>query len=228
MEDNDRFVDELLDSALAHQRRAEPHPGFEGRIMERVHAAASERDTGTNVWKLWVAAAATAAVVVTFVAIYVANRSPSPAPQISQAGNAVSAPTPTEKLKANSEPIPAADPAPKVPEPKRVARRERKPSRRAQVHHWPSQFPTPAPLTPEEKALVRYVQRDATGGVVCFPFQRPIRGSAGGNQAFENRAAGDKTPSFGVNRRRNSVARAANKIVLHIGECHEKNKVGLS
>jgi len=159
MEDNDRFVDELLDSALAHQRRAEPHPGFEGRIMERVHAAASERDTGTNVWKLWVAAAATAAVVVTFVAIYVANRPHNPAPQISQAENAVSAPSPTETLKANSDPNPAAGAAMKVAEPKQVARSERKSSRQVEAHRWPSQFPTPAPLTAEEKALVQYVQQ---------------------------------------------------------------------
>ena len=42
MEDKDRFIDELLDSALAQQPRAEPRAGFEGRILERVRATAGE------------------------------------------------------------------------------------------------------------------------------------------------------------------------------------------
>ncbi len=158
MEDNNRFVDELLDSALAHQRAAGPRPGFEGRILERVRATASERSAQRKTWRLWVAAAATAAVAV-LIAIRVANRPHNPAPQISQAENAVSAPSPTETLKANSDPNPAAGAAMKVAEPKQVARSERKSSRQVEAHRWPSQFPTPAPLTAEEKALVQYVQQ---------------------------------------------------------------------
>ncbi len=157
MEDKDRFVNELLDSALAQQRAAKPRPGLEGRILQRVHATASERSHGRKTWRLWAAAAATAVVAV-LIAIRVANRPHNPAPQISQAGNAVSAVSPTETLKAISKPSPATRPATKVVEPKRTARNEGKSSRRVETHHWPSQFPTPAPLSPEEKVLVRYVQ----------------------------------------------------------------------
>jgi hypothetical protein len=157
MGNKDRFVDELLNSALAHKRGAEPRPGLEGRILERVRAAAGEQSTGGKVWKLWVAAA-TAAVVIMFVAIRVAHHSHRPVPQTSQAANAVPATSPRETLKANAEPTPAAGPATKVAQPKRIARHESKPSHRVEAHHWPSQFPTPAPLSDEEKALIRYVQ----------------------------------------------------------------------
>lgn len=158
MEDKDRFVDKLLDSALAHRREAEPRAGLETRIMEGVRAAAGERDARTKVWKLWVAAAATTAVVVMSVAIYVANRSHSPASQTSQASKTVPPPSPRETFTANSGATPETGTAPTVTEQKQIERRVRKPPRHVEAHRWPSQFPTPAPLTPEEKALVQYVQ----------------------------------------------------------------------
>ena len=154
MEDKNRFVDHLLDSALANQRGAEPRAGFEGRILARVRAAS--RQSRRKVF--WLASAATASAVLVFVGIYVARRSHQPAVQPSQTANAVPAPSPGETLTANSEAAPKASPATSVIEPKRIARHQGKPSRQFETHHWPSQFPTPAPLTPEQKALVRYVQ----------------------------------------------------------------------
>jgi hypothetical protein len=158
MEDKDRFVDELLNSALAHRRGAEPRPGLEGRILERVRAAAGERDAGRKVWKLWLAAGATAAVVLTSVAIYVAKRSHSPAAQTSQASKTVPAPPAREALAANSATTPRAGTATTNDEPQPIARRGRKSLRRIETPRWPSQFPTPAPLTEEQKALVQYVR----------------------------------------------------------------------
>ncbi|HXH48310.1 MAG TPA: hypothetical protein VNM47_02970, partial [Terriglobia bacterium] len=135
--------------------------------LEGVRAAGSERGREWRAWKWW-AAMATAAVVVAFVVIRVANRSHSPVPQTSQAANAVPAPSPRETLKAIAEPAPVAGPATKVAQPKRIAHREGKPSHRVEAHHWPSQFPTPAPLTPEEKALVQYV-RETPAQVLAEP-----------------------------------------------------------
>ena len=167
MEDKDRFVDELLDSSLAHRREAAPRPGLEARILELVRSTASAERAGGMAWKWW-AAAATAAVVVMFVMIRVANRSHRPVPQTSRAANAVPAPSPGETLKAIAEPTPVADPATKVAQPKRIARHESKPSHRVEAHHWPSQFPTPAPLTEEQKALVQYV-RETPAQVLAEP-----------------------------------------------------------
>jgi hypothetical protein len=157
MGDKNKFVDELLDSALAQQRAEEPRAGLEARILGHVCAAAGEREARTKVWKLWIAAAATA-VVVTFVAIYVANRSHRPAVETSRAVNTVPSTSPKEILTANSGATPNARAAPSVHEPKLTARRERKPLRHIEAHHWPAQFPTPAPLTEEQRALVQYVR----------------------------------------------------------------------
>ncbi len=154
MEDKNRFVDQLLDSALANQRGAEPGAGFEGRILARVHAASE----GSKPMRFWITSAATAAAVIMFVAIYVANRSHRPTVHTSQTAIAVPAPSPSEPLTANSEPAPKASAAKSVIEPNRMAHRQSKPSRQVEAHHWPSQFPTPAPLSNEQRALVRYVQ----------------------------------------------------------------------
>jgi hypothetical protein len=158
MDNKGRFVDELLDSALAHQREAEPRAGLDARILEHVRAVASEQSTRGKAWKWWVAAAATAAVVVMFVVIRVAHRPQTPAVQTSQAGKAVTAPPAKQTLTANSGETPKTGAATAVVEPKRVVRRENKPSRQVEAHRWPSQFPTPAPLTEEQKALVQYVR----------------------------------------------------------------------
>src|SRR5690242_21007671 len=158
MEDKGRFVDQLLDSALAHRRAAEPRPGLEGRILERVRATAGEEIAGAKAWKLWIAAAATVVVVV-FVAIRVANRLHSPAFETSHSANVVPPASPRDTLAANSGTAPRAGNATTMVEPKRTARRDSTRSRRVKAHHWPSQFPTQAPLTAEQKALVRYVQK---------------------------------------------------------------------
>ena len=155
MEDKDRFVNDLLDSALAQQRRAEPRAGFEGRILERVRVARRMR-AGSR--KRWLAVPTVAAAAVLIAAIYLARRPHSPAVQTPQARNAVSAPEPSETLTANSGTTPKPAIATTVVEPRRTVHRERKTTHRVEAHHWPSQFPTPAPLTPEEKALVQYVR----------------------------------------------------------------------
>lgn len=162
MKDKDRFVDQLLDSALSNHRAAEPRPGLEARLLERVRAA-NEESAGTKAWKLWIAAAAT--VVVMFVAIRVANRPHSPAVETSQAANAVPSAPPKETLTGSSGAAPSTGNSIPIVEPKRVAHGDSRPprrlkdsSRQVEAHHWPSQFPTPAPLTAEEKALVQYVR----------------------------------------------------------------------
>jgi hypothetical protein len=154
MGDKNKFVDELMDSALAQQRAEEPRAGLEARILGHVRAAASQRSSRKG---LWVAVTATAALVM-IVAFYMARRPHGAAVDTSHAVNAVTAPPPQKTLTANSGATPNARAAPSVHEPKLTARRENKPSRRVQAHHWPSQFPTPAPLTEEQKALVQYVR----------------------------------------------------------------------
>lgn len=157
MKDKDRFVDQLLDSALLHHRAAQQRPGLEGRILERVRATAGEEIARGKAWKLWIAAAATVAVV-TFVAIRVANRSHSPAVETSEAVNTVPSTSSKQTLAANAGATPKAVSTAPIVEPKPIAHRNSTRSRRVEAHRWPSQFPTPAPLTAEQKALVQYVR----------------------------------------------------------------------
>ncbi len=158
MENNNKFVEKLLDSALLHRTKPEPAPGLEARILERVRADAGEQSDRKKLWKFWVAAVAAGAAVAMITMIYVANRSHSPAANTTQAGNAVPAPAPGEKPAANTEATLQPRSKEVVAAPMQAARRENKPARRAETRHWPSQFPTPAPLSPEEKALVQYVR----------------------------------------------------------------------
>ena len=172
MEDKNRFIDQLLDSALAHQRGAEPRAGFEARIVESVRAAGRERARAGERWtrpvKLWVAIAATAAVIVAFAAIHVTNRPQSPAVQTSRVSHAVPAPPANERLTANSETTPQPGTTTVIEQSRRIVNHERKTSRRIKAVHWPSQFPSPAPLSNEQKALLQYV-RDTPPEVLAKP-----------------------------------------------------------
>jgi len=159
MKDKGRFVDQLLDSALAQHRAAEPRPGLESRILERVRATAGEEIARAKAWKVWIAAAATAVVVLVFFGVRMTNRAPGPAVETSEAVNTIPSTSSRQILTANSGAIPKAGNATTVVELKPIAHRDSTRSRRVEAHHWPSQFPTPAPLTAEQKALVRYVQK---------------------------------------------------------------------
>lgn len=155
MERKDRFVDELLESALHHRREAEPRSGLEGRILESVHAAASEHRSRKGLWFAFTGAAVAAAICI---AVLVTNRPRTPTVQTPQASQAVSAQPQHQELAARPEAIPRPNRAATVLGAKQTARKAPRRTRQAEAHHWPAQFPTPAPLTNEEKALIRYVQ----------------------------------------------------------------------
>jgi hypothetical protein len=162
MEDKNKFIDELLDSALAHQRKAVPCPGLEARIMERVRAASNQRPSGGELWNLsgkgWIAVAVTAAVVIIIVFARVADRQHAPAARTPQADNAVSTRASNKNLVASREASPSASTMATIISPKHPPPRQREQLRRIKAAHWPAQFPSPAPLSKEEKALIRYVQ----------------------------------------------------------------------
>lgn len=168
MKDKDRFVNQLLDSALAHHRAADQRPGLEARLLDGVRATAGEEIAAAKTRRLWIAAAATAAVFMTLAVIRVANRAHSPAVESSQAANVIPSTSPEQKLTANSGTTPNDIGAAPVVKPKRTAHRESRPVRQVEAHHWPSQFPTPAPLTAEQKALVQYVRETPPQVLTAF------------------------------------------------------------
>lgn len=169
MDDKNQFIDQLLDSALlAHRQKGEPRSGVEGRVLEHVRSTPSEQDSRGKVWKLWVATAATTAALSIVAAIYTIHRLPKPTVQTSQSGKTVPAATPLEKLTADTGSTPKAGTATTIPDQKRAARRKARPSRHIEAAHWPSQFPSPTPLSKEETALIQYV-RDTPPQVLADP-----------------------------------------------------------
>ena len=155
MEDKDRFIDELLDAALARQHNAEPQAGVETRILERVRTSATGQSSRRRAWVVVTAVAAAAFLVVM---VRVANRSHSPAVQTPQISKVVPSPQPNERLAASSETARQPGSRRAITTTERTEHHQRKTSGRTVARHWPSQFPTPTPLSPEERALVRYVQ----------------------------------------------------------------------
>lgn len=139
---DNRFVDNLLDRALENFRRAQPAPGLEGCILDRLEAEAARG----RQWRwVWVPVAATAAVVLAATVVYV---------------NRWAAPPPVESVTAVPGP-PAVTTAvvPPAPQPVKIA--PRAPVATAQRPAAPrlAQFPSPAPLSEQERLLLRYVQQ---------------------------------------------------------------------
>ena len=153
--EKDKQIDEMLDSLLASYSSVEPRPGLETRILANLRDSARRKELG-GWWKLkwiWVgAAAATAAIIVAAVLI---NGGRHIAP-------------PTNVVVKTSQPAPRPGMQSHVP----VAHEEA-----SMIHHhhpllpkqkqnvalalkeWPAIFPTPSPLSEQEKLLLSYFAR---------------------------------------------------------------------
>ncbi len=136
-----RFIDELLDASLRHYAGGEPRSGLEGRVLAGVRARqqAARRRTA---WA-WAAGMAAVAVMVTLLVIAWPRHQPAPMPLTAKAPARLSTPG-------------VAKSAPPVQPP--VIHRTRRPAQPSRVDTRPQQFPTPRPLSEQEKLLLVYVQ----------------------------------------------------------------------
>ncbi len=136
--DNERDeLDRLIDGALAGYSDAEALAGLEERVLNRVRAARARRRR----WFAWAAVAAVAAsVVVVGIVVRVERR--------------LSVPKPAEVVKVAPAPASSAVMRP-VERVRHVARR-----RQPGVLPKLEQFPTPTPLTAEERALLALARQD--------------------------------------------------------------------
>jgi len=150
MEGNDE-LDRRIDSALVGYSDAEPLAGLEERVLRRVRVASRRRMLG---WAVTLAAAA--ALVVTAIVVRAPHHSDPPTYRVG---------------------VPAVmRPAPVVEKPPVVTVRRAK-SRAARARRLPKleQFPAPTPLTPEERALIAFVEhRPAEAQQVFAELQKRV------------------------------------------------------
>lgn len=148
---HDRFIDELFDAALRRHGSAEPPRDLEDRILARLRA--EPRSSPRLAWPRWALAGAAVALAISTVILYEArlrdhaSHSGGPRNLVSAGAHQVNSPSPG--------PVAAA----------RTGRFRTRPGTRrphrtpsATAVSRPSQFPTPAPLSEEEKLLVEYVR----------------------------------------------------------------------
>jgi len=137
--DRDRFVDELLEASLRRYRSEEPRAGLEARILAGVRASEDASQRPTWAWALGVTGAALAVIVIV---LAMPRRQPVPG----------HLPMPVVAVKPEA---PAIGPRAVSAPPKAI----RRGPRAALAPRRPEQFPTPAPLSEEEKLLLAYASQ---------------------------------------------------------------------
>ncbi len=139
---NDRQLDELLDQGLERYGQVQPRPGLEERIIANMRAQQSTRRFS---WRWPVAALAAIAVLAAAVLIV-----PRKQTAIFEANG-------IQPILKQPQPMPHRPLA--VQGTKRpVTRRSNSVRVASTAVPWLEQFPSPAPLSEQEKLLARYVQ----------------------------------------------------------------------
>jgi hypothetical protein len=157
------YLDRELDAALAKYAAIEPRAGLEDRVLANLR---SERErAAARVWWRWPALGAAAAVVLVVAAVTLmwkqgAGRAGNPAPDITAHQPAAAGQgekRPAMQAATNDVGVPVHPAVPAVVE--RAAKHAVRPAQ-VMVADGPrlDQFPSPRPLSDEEKLLVRYVR----------------------------------------------------------------------
>ncbi len=155
MEDKNKFIDELLDASLRHYTSDEPRAGLESRILASVRAA-NRAGRRRVVW-MWATGASAAVLMIAGVTVYISHYQPAPvrAPAPVAATKPVPVPHPQINVAAQTETA-KPETAMRQTLTQGHAATERTPQRWAMARR-PEQFPTPAPLSEQEKLLLAYV-----------------------------------------------------------------------
>lgn len=136
-----RFVDDLLDASLRHYASAAPRPGLEGRVLSGVRAR-QQAARWRRVWA-WGMGLAAVAAMVTMLVIHWPRQQPEHLPVIANRPANISAPAVARVIPRVQPPLP---------------RRPPRTAARARVDTRPQQFPTPRPLSEQERLLLAYAK----------------------------------------------------------------------
>ncbi|HET9180742.1 MAG TPA: hypothetical protein VFP59_01310 [Candidatus Angelobacter sp.] len=172
MADNDREkqLDRLLDSLLSQYSAAQPRPGLETRVLAQIAECCERKQAGSG-WRRWLIGAGIAgsAVAVAIVMlVFRAEQGHSPTPSL--ANN-----THTEQPQQSSKTVqvPPTIPATrrKVAAQHTVAHPKTEKKNREfetlAVSQRPAVFPTPVPLTEQERLMFSYVENTPQSEVVA-------------------------------------------------------------
>jgi hypothetical protein len=163
MEEKERnpFVDELLDASLANYRNVTPRAGLERRLLVGLQEARRRRR-----WLAWGAALATGAAGVLLL-VHALRVQPPLEPR-----RAVS--TPVRESAQPTAPVTAANRPAALRQAVETTRKARPKVPVREVLHRPEQFPTPVPLTEQEKLLLLYVREAPRSMLTAETDQQPM------------------------------------------------------
>jgi hypothetical protein len=145
-ERDDRSLDDLLNASLRHYSDATPREGLEGRMLAQLRSARAAKPRRMWAWALAVGVAATVVVIVGIAIRKPVRGRPAITSQHAPEPQRMAA-NPTVGPAAALRTVPARD-------------RSRPGKQKAQLADAgrPDQFPTPAPLSEQEKLLPAYAR----------------------------------------------------------------------
>jgi hypothetical protein len=152
--DKEKQLDELLDSLLSHYASAEPRPGLETRVLAQIEQSRRDNDAGVTGWRWLVAGGAllaSAAALVIVVMVFRAGQRTHSSPSLAQSGHTRQVPdTPKSVFKS---PVAVS---------KRPVRNHKTIVAQAAAHggvsaERPALFPTPVPLSQQERLMFTYM-----------------------------------------------------------------------
>ena len=191
-QEKDKRVDEMLDSLLANYSSAEPRPGLETRILANLQGAAGN-ESPAGWWNfrwLWAGAVA-AAIIVAAVLINGPHRVEPPTHVIVKTSPAV----PQPEIQPHA-PIARQETA-RVPRHKPSTARITQRNATLALSKRPANFPTPAPLSEQERLMFTYLANTPQEIVIA---QIPRNDDEKEAEAFW----ADREPSSGTRRSTNN------------------------
>ena len=149
-QDKNSDLDNLLDSLLASYSDAQPRPGLETRIMAQLRTETARKKS--NRWSLswmWTGAAATILALAVVLMIYREPVVAPPPPLV----------LPADWSLLNNSGSAFARPSHITVATRRPIKEQRREKMAVAADTRPDVFPTPAPLSDQEKLLLRYLAR---------------------------------------------------------------------
>jgi hypothetical protein len=182
-QEKDKKIDEMLDSLLANYSSTEPRPGLETRILANLRNAEG-REAGGGSWGLkwlWVGAAL-AAVIVGGVLIsgkrHVAPPNHTVVQTVQPAVQQPAVPQPIVEQPRVQSSVPTVGATPAIHHRQKTLAPVPQQNATLALNQRPAIFPTPTPLSEQERLLLQYYSRTPREEVIAqsHPDEPPVIG----------------------------------------------------